>query len=84
MRKFARINQNELEQDASTLDWSDVLQSLSMDTKVDCFRRRIIDLYDKHALIYCIKMKRPTNIVIFLFIPYTIMYLVFLLLLMKT
>lgn len=59
MRNFVRINQDQLEHDASLTDWSAVLDGSTLDAMVDSLNKNILALFDKHAPVHTVVIKRP-------------------------
>ncbi|XP_026328672.1 uncharacterized protein LOC113236727 [Hyposmocoma kahamanoa] len=59
LRNFAGLELNKLAHDASTIDWSGVLATSTVDGKVANFGATLLSLYDKHAPIRLVKLKRP-------------------------
>lgn len=58
LRSFARIDVDQLREDASTIDWRSLLAATSMDEKVRLFNMKVINLFNIHAPIKKIKLKR--------------------------
>lgn len=58
-RNFARMNLEKLSSDASNTDWNTVFAADAVDDKVNIFNKLLIKLYDKHAPIHPVRMKRP-------------------------
>jgi hypothetical protein len=59
MRSFAKIDSNLLLRDAAAIDWSPVFSASSTETKVTLFNAAILKLFDKHAPLHKVKVKRP-------------------------
>lgn len=59
MRCFNRINLTDLQSDASALDCDFLRASSSIDEKVRCFGEVVHHLFDNHAPIRKVKLKRP-------------------------
>jgi retron-type reverse transcriptase len=59
MRSFRRIVVDDLRADAGRIDWSDVLEAPNIDSKVECFNSHVKLLYDCHAPVRLIRVKRP-------------------------
>lgn len=60
-RQFSRLNVSNLVNDASKIDWSEIEQTTSMDDKVATLNSNIVKLFDKHAPIRPVKIKRPPS-----------------------
>ncbi|XP_026731845.1 uncharacterized protein LOC113496727 [Trichoplusia ni] len=58
LRSFGRMDVEKLHRDASHLKWDDLYSAPNIDTKVNIFCRLIKDLYDIHALVHKVKIKR--------------------------
>ncbi|KAJ8728174.1 hypothetical protein PYW08_016559 [Mythimna loreyi] len=58
MRCFARMDAEKLRQDASKLDWGQLAAAQSVDDKLDIFNRTVLALYDRHAPVKKVKLKR--------------------------
>ncbi|XP_062532859.1 uncharacterized protein LOC134201637 [Bombyx mori] len=59
MRSFGRMNNENLCKDASKVDWDQLISSPSVDEKVHIFNEVVLGLYNTHAPIRKIKLKRP-------------------------
>ena len=59
MRCFARIDVERLRQDALDLDWDHLAAATNVDDKVCIFNRVVLALYDKHAPVKKVKLRRP-------------------------
>lgn len=59
IRNFARIDYKNLQHDASLIDWSDLYQCADINIMVNIFNDHIHELYEKHAPLHTIQIKRP-------------------------
>ncbi|XP_059046034.1 uncharacterized protein LOC131841730 [Achroia grisella] len=59
VRNFNRIDVNSLHRDAALIDWNPVLETTNVDNKILLFNTQIIDLFNKHAPVRVIKLRRP-------------------------
>lgn len=57
LRNFEGMNVERLREDASNIDWTPLLQSLSVDDRVEILTSNIIQLYDKHAPVRAVRVK---------------------------
>ena len=57
LRNFQSVNLEALKSDASSIDWTAVTTSNSIDDKVNAFNKAVTTLYDKHAPIRRVKVK---------------------------
>lgn len=60
-RNFARLDLVKLNDDASLVEWSDIELSDSIDIKVSTLQANILKLFDKHAPVHPVKLKRPPS-----------------------
>ncbi|XP_022828356.1 uncharacterized protein LOC111357781 [Spodoptera litura] len=58
-RCFARIDMAKLQVDASLIDWEPLMTATTIDDKIALFNTLVTELYDCHAPIKRIKVKRP-------------------------
>lgn len=59
MRNFARLDTEKLNADAQALDWDNLVQSSTVDEKVETFNRSVLQLIDAHAPLRAVRVKRP-------------------------
>lgn len=59
LRSFARLDIDRLSQDALSADWAAVFDASSVDTKTSHFNSMLIKLFDAHAPVRAVKVKRP-------------------------
>ncbi|KOB74103.1 reverse transcriptase [Operophtera brumata] len=57
-RNFAAVDYDRLRIDAEALDWSQLYNACSIDDMVTAFNKNLTALYDKHAPIVPVRMKR--------------------------
>ncbi|KOB61250.1 reverse transcriptase [Operophtera brumata] len=58
-RNFAAMDHDRLLADASAIEWSQLFSTSDIDTKISIFNDTLTSLYDKHAPIKPVRMKRP-------------------------
>lgn len=58
-RNFSQLNLDSLLSDASLVNWSDIESISSLDDKVVFLNKNILTLFDKHAPIRPVKIRRP-------------------------
>ncbi|KAJ8732167.1 hypothetical protein PYW08_014897 [Mythimna loreyi] len=58
-RAFARMNSEQLQRDAVCIDWSPLQDATTVDDKVSVFNNIVTELYDRHAPVRRVKLKRP-------------------------
>ncbi|KAJ8735149.1 hypothetical protein PYW08_014399 [Mythimna loreyi] len=58
-RAFARMNGEQLKRDAFDIDWSPLQEASTVDDKVNIFNNVVTKLYDTHAPVRRVKLKRP-------------------------
>ncbi|KAG6439859.1 hypothetical protein O3G_MSEX001149 [Manduca sexta] len=56
---FGRIDADKLKGDAANFNWDHLLAATSVDDKVAIFNRAVTSLFDTHAPLKKIKLKRP-------------------------
>ncbi|CAK1598320.1 unnamed protein product [Parnassius mnemosyne] len=59
MRCFGRLNVEKLCMDASKINWNSVVSASTVDEKIEALNEAILRLYDVHAPIKKVKLKRP-------------------------
>ncbi|PZC77785.1 hypothetical protein B5X24_HaOG202975 [Helicoverpa armigera] len=59
LRNFARLNREELLDEARSLDWLDIVEASTVDEKVERLNRHIMGLFDSHAPLREVRIKRP-------------------------
>lgn len=59
LRNFSKLRHDELLHDAALIDWSDVYGMSTIDLKVETLNKNILGLFDKHAPIHKVIIKRP-------------------------
>ncbi|XP_052750401.1 uncharacterized protein LOC128200581 [Galleria mellonella] len=59
VRNFNRIDVDLLCRDAALIDWKPLLDSCNIDDKIVLFNAQILSLFDKHAPIRTVKLRRP-------------------------
>lgn len=59
MRNFSKLDYQALKNDAESIDWIRVLSVLSVDDKVSQFNKFIIELFDRHAPLRPVRLRRP-------------------------
>ncbi|RVE49233.1 hypothetical protein evm_006125 [Chilo suppressalis] len=59
IRNFARMDTERLERDASLIDWSPIREMPSANDMVTYFNTEVLKLFDKHAPIKKVKVRRP-------------------------
>ncbi|XP_022836858.1 uncharacterized protein LOC111364232, partial [Spodoptera litura] len=58
-RCFTRMDSEKLIEDASSIDWGPLMEAADVDTMVAVFNKTLTELYDRHAPVKKIKLKRP-------------------------
>lgn len=58
VRNYKGIDVERLRSDARSADWSDIFLSDSIDGKISHLNRTLTDLYDRHAPVKCVRVKR--------------------------
>lgn len=58
LRSYKGMNLEALQRDASNIDWSPVADTSDIDQKVNLFNNIILELYDRHAPVRLVKVKR--------------------------
>ncbi|XP_060807438.1 uncharacterized protein LOC132903372 [Amyelois transitella] len=59
MRNYARLNKEALCVDAAGTDWSTIVAADSINEKVSLLNETIVTLFDRHAPLRMVKLKRP-------------------------
>lgn len=59
LRSLARVDTNKLIEDACRIDWTPLLNADTIDLKVEAFNTALIKLYNKHAPVRRVRVKRP-------------------------
>ncbi|XP_022827884.1 uncharacterized protein LOC111357424 [Spodoptera litura] len=57
-RCFGKVDNEKLLEDASRIDWEPLMEATTVDDKIDIFNKAVINLYDHHAPVKRIRLKR--------------------------
>ncbi|XP_063825284.1 uncharacterized protein LOC135074832 [Ostrinia nubilalis] len=59
MRSMSKVDADAIRRDAASLDWDQVVSATTIDDKVAVFNSNLLTLYDVHAPLRLVKLKRP-------------------------
>ncbi|XP_059050186.1 uncharacterized protein LOC131845167 [Achroia grisella] len=59
VRNFNKIDTTLLNRDATLIDWKPLLSSTDINDKISLFNTHILQLFDKHAPVRAVKLRRP-------------------------
>lgn len=59
LRNFSLIDLDKLRSEAASIDWSALYTVDDIDTKVQTLTREVLELYDRHAPVHIVKLRRP-------------------------